>query len=384
MRRSTQRASVDLPQPDSPTRPSVSPAAIAKRDAVHRADDAGARRAPREPSQRRAGSASARRSIGEQGVHSGRGAPAADARCRPLRGLRRWLAPGSGWRTPAGPGAAVGEAAAGWGRQQRGHRAGDRLHRHRAVDAGDGADQGARVGMRGRVEEVAHLGPLHRLARVHHHHAVAQPGDHAEVVGDEEDRGARAPAQVAQQLEDLGGDRDVEPGRRLVGDEQARVGGQRHRDHHALAHAARELMRVLPGPPLGLGDARLAEHGHRALARLPRRRAAVQREQSLDLPADGQHGIERGARALEHHGDLRPAHRAHRLLGHGEQVAPVETDAPADDARGRAQQAQDGHRAHRLARARLADQADHLARRRCGARRRRPPAPRPRRCRSGR
>ncbi len=47
-----------------------------------------------------------------------------------------------------------------------------------------------------------------------------------------------------QQLEDLGLDRDVERGRRLVGDQQIRLARERHRDHHALPHAARELVRV--------------------------------------------------------------------------------------------------------------------------------------------
>jgi hypothetical protein len=41
-------------------------------------------------------------------------------------------------------------------------------------------------------------------------------------VGDEHQRGLRVGDQPAQQLEDLRGDRDVEGGRRLVGDEQPR------------------------------------------------------------------------------------------------------------------------------------------------------------------
>ena len=47
------------------------------------------------------------------------------------------------------------------------------------------------------------------------------------------------------QLDDLGLDRDVERGRRLVGDQHVRVARERHRDHRALAHPARELVRVV-------------------------------------------------------------------------------------------------------------------------------------------
>ena len=80
---------------------------------------------------------------------------------------------------------------------------------------------------------------------VHHDDVVGELGDDAEVVGDEDDRGAGLLAQRAHQLEDLRLDRHVERGRRLVGDQQLRLAGQRHRDHHALAHAARELVRIV-------------------------------------------------------------------------------------------------------------------------------------------
>ena len=50
--------------------------------------------------------------------------------------------------------------------------------------------------------------------------------------------------QPAEQLQDLRLHRDVERGRRLVGDQQVGLAQQRHRDHHPLAHAAGELVRV--------------------------------------------------------------------------------------------------------------------------------------------
>ena len=45
---------------------------------------------------------------------------------------------------------------------------------------------------------------------------------------------------------------------------------QRHRDHHALPHAAGELVRVVVDAPAGARDADLLEPGDRQLARLPR------------------------------------------------------------------------------------------------------------------
>ena len=69
-----------------------------------------------------------------------------------------------------------------------------------------------------------------------------------------------------EQVEDLGLDRHVERGRRLVGDQQLRVAGERDGDHHALAHAAGELVRVVVEAPCGVRDADLLEQLDRALA----------------------------------------------------------------------------------------------------------------------
>ena len=60
---------------------------------------------------------------------------------------------------------------------------------------------------------------------------------------------------LAQHLEHLRLHGHVERRRRLVGDQQVGLVGDAHRDHHALAHAAGELVRVAVDPLLGRGDA---------------------------------------------------------------------------------------------------------------------------------
>ena len=54
----------------------------------------------------------------------------------------------------------------------------------------------------------------------------------------------RADCVRLQQLEDLGLRRDVERRRRLVGEEQLRVAGQRRGEGDPLAHPARQLERI--------------------------------------------------------------------------------------------------------------------------------------------
>ena len=83
------------------------------------------------------------------------------------------------------------------------------------------AQQARRVGMApASAKSVVGAARLDDPPGVHHRDPVAQAGDHAEVVGDQQHREAESLLQVGEQLEDLRLDRDVERGRRLVGDQQ--------------------------------------------------------------------------------------------------------------------------------------------------------------------
>ena len=109
--------------------------------------------------------------------------------------------------------------------------------------------------MPGGADHLAHRADLGDAPGVHHRDPVGGLGDHAHVVRDEHHRGAALARQALEQLDDLRLDRHVERGGRLVGDDQARFGAQGERDHHALAHAAGELVRVIAEARLGRGNA---------------------------------------------------------------------------------------------------------------------------------
>ena len=127
------------------------------------------------------------------------------------------------------------------------------------VEPRDALQQPERVGVpRPREEPVGRAG-LHEHAGVHHVHALAHARDDAEVVRDQDERRVEVGDEGLQQLEDLRLDRDVERGRRLVGDQELRLARERHRDHRALAHSARELVRVVLQPRPGARDPDLVE-----------------------------------------------------------------------------------------------------------------------------
>ena len=62
--------------------------------------------------------------------------------------------------------------------------------------------------------------------------------------------------QIGEQIEQLALHRDVEPGRRLVGDQEGRLGDQRARDRHAPRLAAADLMRIFFELRLGQAEPR--------------------------------------------------------------------------------------------------------------------------------
>ena len=119
----------------------------------------------------------------------------------PRRG-RGSSSPAAGRRPAGGPGRAgrstpgMTSGQRGWNGQPRGpvegvrQGAGDDRQgdARRGLEARDRAQQGPRVGMLGRVEDVVDRPLLHDPAEIHHHDLARHLGDHAEVVGDEDDR----------------------------------------------------------------------------------------------------------------------------------------------------------------------------------------------------
>jgi hypothetical protein len=133
-----------------------------------------------------------------------------------------------------------------------------RIGRRRAA-LGLGRQQVLGVGMLRMVEHLVDGTLLDDAALGHHADPVGHLANDAEVVGDEQQRHAVARLQRLQELQDLRLDGDVERRRRLVGDQEVGLVGQRHGDHHALALAARELMRIGVEPRRRLGNADLLQ-----------------------------------------------------------------------------------------------------------------------------
>ena len=105
-------------------------------------------------------------------------------------------------------------------------------------------------------------------AGVHHVHAIGVTRHHTEIVRDDDQRDAAVAGQRLHQFQDLRLNRNVQRGRRLIRDDQLRIARQSDRDHHALPHAAGQLMRILFQTPRRVGDAHLRQQRLGAFHRL--------------------------------------------------------------------------------------------------------------------
>src|SRR3990172_7510611 len=141
--------------------------------------------------------------------------------------------------------------------------------RPRCRKLGESLEERDGVRMARPLEELTGRRLLDDIARVHDGDALTRLCDDAEVVGDEEDGHPVFRLELEEEGEDLILDRDVERGRRLVGEEELRPAGDRDRDHHALPHAARELVRIRVETLSRGRDAHAVEQANRLLTSLP-------------------------------------------------------------------------------------------------------------------
>ena len=142
-------------------------------------------------------------------------------------------------------------------------------------------------------EQVAGGVHLHLMSGVKDDDPIGGFGDNAHVVSDQHEPHAVVALELHQKIEDLRLDRHVERRRRLVGDQELRPAGERHRDHDPLAHAARKLMRKGVRPASRIGNADLGQKLDDAPAAFRASEVKVRLQRFVDLKADGEAGIER-------------------------------------------------------------------------------------------
>src|SRR5262245_46157708 len=141
--------------------------------------------------------------------------------------------------------------------------------------------RGPRTNLRGRT-------CLHDPAVIHDRDTIGAPGE-LEIVCDEEQREGVALSELAEEIEDLRGDRRIEGATRLVCDEQLWPVTDCERDLDSLAHPAGKLERITVGDELRQPD--FAEEREHSPSRLTAADGRVRPERLDEMGAGRHHGV---------------------------------------------------------------------------------------------
>ena len=196
------------------------------------------------------------------------------------------------------------------------------------------------------MEERVHVRLLDDLTGIEHGDLFAGFRDDAEVMRNHDDRGIVALAQIVHQIENLRLNGHVQRSRGFVGDEQARVVDERDGDHHALEHAARQVMRIILEDFRRTRNFDAVEHFKRRIVHLRTVHIRMKTQGFLNLFFDGIHRVKRGHRLLKNHGDLFAADFAHLRFGQGGQLADAAVLALKANGAARADGQREGEQAH--------------------------------------
>ena len=231
-----------------------------------------------------------------------------------------------------------------------------------AVHARHRTQQTDGVRVRGVLVQVLGLGNLHRLTGVHHQDVVSHARHDAQVVGNHDGGRAGLLLGLLHDLQHLRLDGHIQCGGGLVSNQHAGVVRNRHSDHDALAHTARELVRE---GTQTIGRRGNTHHAHQldgaVLDGLLAHALVVDLEHLGNLVTNGVHGGQRGQRILENHGDVLAAVGTHFLVVQAQQLGAVVLNRTGDVRGGRVQ-THDGHRSHRLTGTGLTHDTQGLAR----------------------
>ena len=207
-----------------------------------------------------------------------------------------------------------------------------------------------------------HLADLGHPAGVHDGDAVTGLGNHAHVMGDQHHRRAALPAEFFKQTDDLRLDGHVQRGGRFVRHDQAGLCRQRQRNHHALTHAAAELVREVVNALFGGRYAGVLQQINGAPPGLRGRHRQMRQNGFSQLPANAVKRVQRCQRVLKNRPDLAPADGSHLIRRQVINALAFQQNFSAGDAPGRLQQADDGRAGQRLAGTRFTHHAQNFTR----------------------
>ena len=172
---------------------------------------------------------------------------------------------------------------------------------------------------------------LNDAAGIHHHDAIAEMRHQWQIVADQDQAHAAARHQVFDQAQDLCLHCGIQRAGGFVGDEQLGVRGQHHRDHHALAHAAGQFVRIGLRHARGFADLHLRQKIDRGLIGALAAAAAMRAPGFGDLRTGGHHRVQGEFWVLQDQPGALAANGAQLCLIGGQDIGAIEAQFISGD-----------------------------------------------------
>ncbi len=160
--------------------------------------------------------------------------------------------------------------------------------------------------MAGVPKKLPHRRFLYDLARIHHKNPVCHIGNQANVMGNQYHCHSCFPLEGSKQLHDLCLDGNIQCRGRLVRNQKPWITGQRHGDHHPLAHPSRQGMGKLFHSPPGIRHPHFPEKPLCAPCRLFLWQMHMRPDTFRDLVPHCKNRIQGRKGILKNHSDLVP------------------------------------------------------------------------------
>ena len=185
------------------------------------------------------------------------------------------------------------------------------------VDNGLAFLKSYRIRVQRHIENVLDSAFFYYASRIHNDNVIRHASNNAQIVRNKHDRPVDFVFDFFEQVQNLGLYCHVERGGRLVRYYQFGIASERHGNHNALTHTARQLVRIAFVNNVGHSYADKPQHFERALfcKRFIRPRG-VEQNDFVQLIAYREQRIKAGHRLLEDHCDFLAANTPHRICRH--------------------------------------------------------------------
>ncbi len=151
------------------------------------------------------------------------------------------------------------------------------------------------------MEQRFAIGLLDDFTGAHHADALRDAVHQVQVMADQQQRHVQALLQLLEQQEDLALYRDVQRSGRFVGNQQLRLAGQCHGNHHPLTLASGEFVRIGFQAFFRLLNTDQLQQLDNAFLRFTTADAAMQQQRFADLFGHAVQRVQRGHWFLENH-----------------------------------------------------------------------------------